>query len=55
MRGTCNYSYGNGTTTGIVLNDADEDTDGFQIDLGQGINRLGIGDHHTGALEYKHV
>ena len=43
LRGTCNYSYGDGTTTGIVLDDADEDTDGFQIDLGRGENRLGIG------------
>ncbi len=43
LQGTCNYSYGNGTTTGIVLNDADDDTNGFQINLGRGENRLGIG------------
>ena len=43
LRGTCIYGYGDGTTTGIILNDADEDTDGFQIDLGRGKNRLGIG------------
>ena len=43
LRGTCTYGYGDGTTTGIILNDADEDTDGFQIDLGRGKNRLGIG------------
>ena len=58
LRGTCNYSYGNGTTTGIVLNDADEDTDGFQINLGRGENRLGIGvntgnvDNGAGHLYY---
>ncbi len=39
----CNYSYGNGTTTGIVLADADEETAGFQINLNRGENRLGIG------------
>ena len=39
----CNYSYGNGTTTGIVLADADEETEGFQISLNRGENRLGIG------------
>ena len=39
----CNYSYGNGTTTGIVLADADEETEGFQINLNRGENRLGIG------------
>ena len=39
----CNYSYGNGTTTGIVLADADEETQGFQISLNRGENRLGIG------------
>ena len=43
LRGTCNYGYGDGTTTGIILNDAGEDKDGFQIDLGRGENRLGIG------------
>ena len=50
LRGTCTYSYGNGRTTGIVLNDADEDTDGFQINLGRGENRLGIG-INTGNVE----
>ena len=39
----CNYSYGNGTTTGIVLADADDETSGFQINLNRGENRLGIG------------
>ena len=39
----CNYSYGNGTTTGIVLADTDEETEGFQINLNRGQNRLGIG------------
>ena len=39
----CNYSYGNGTTSGIVLADADEETEGFQISLNRGENRLGIG------------
>ena len=39
----CNYGYGNGTTTGIVLADADEETAGFQIGLNRGENRLGIG------------
>ena len=39
----CAYSYGNGTTTGIVLADADEETEGFQVNLNQGENRLGIG------------
>ena len=58
LRGTCNYSYGNGTTTGIVLNDADEETEGFQINLGRGENRLGIGvntgnvDNGLGSLYY---
>ena len=40
---TCDYSYGNGTTTGIVLADADEETEGFQINLNRGENRLAIG------------
>ena len=47
----CNYGYGDGTTTGIVLADADEETEGFadeetegfQINLNRGENRLGIG------------
>ena len=39
----CNYGYGNGTTTGIVLADDDEETEGFQISLNRGENRLGIG------------
>ena len=41
----CLYTYGDGTTTGIVLSDADTDTEGFQINLGRGENRLGIGVH----------
>ena len=41
----CVYSYGDGTTTGIVLSDADTDTEGFQINLDPGENRLGIGVH----------
>ena len=41
----CVYSYGDGTTTGIVLSDADTDTEGFQINLDRGENRLGIGVH----------
>ena len=41
----CFYSYGDGTTTGIVLSDADTDTEGFQINLDPGENRLGIGVH----------
>ena len=40
---TCVFSYGDGTTTGIVLADADEETEGFQINLNRGENRLGIG------------
>ena len=40
---TCDYSYGNGNTTGIVLADADEETEGFQINLNRGENRLAIG------------
>ena len=42
---SCVYSYGDGTTTGIVLSDADTDTEGFQINLDPGENRLGIGVH----------
>ena len=45
QRAYCFYSYGDGTTTGIVLSDADTDTEGFQINLGRGENRLGIGVH----------
>ena len=41
----CLYTYGDGTTTGIVLSDADTDTEGFQINLDRGENRLGIGVH----------
>ena len=58
LRGRCNYSYGDGTTTGIELSDADENTDGFQINLGRGENRLGIGvntgnvDNGPGHLYY---
>ncbi len=54
----CVYSYGNGTTTGIVLADADEEADGFQINLNRGENRLGIGvnkgsaDADAGRLYY---
>ena len=44
-RVSCVYSYGDGTTTGIVLSDADTDTEGFQINLDRGENRLGIGVH----------
>ena len=39
----CSYGYGNGATTGIVLADADDETEGFQIDLNRGENRLGLG------------
>ena len=42
---SCNYSYGDGTTTGIVLADVDPNTSGFQVDLNGGENRLGIGLH----------
>ena len=45
QRAYCFYSYGDGTTTGIVLSDADTDTEGFQINLDRGENRLGIGVH----------
>ena len=45
MRLNCVYTYGDGTTTGIVLSDADTDTEGFQINLDPGENRLGIGVH----------
>ena len=45
MRLNCLYTYGDGTTTGIVLSDADTDTEGFQINLDRGENRLGIGVH----------
>ena len=45
QRAYCFYSYGDGTTTGIVLSDADTDTEGFQINLDPGENRLGIGVH----------
>ena len=41
----CLYTYGDGTTTGIVLSDADTDTEGFQINLDRGENQLGIGVH----------
>ena len=41
----CQYSYGNGTDTGIVLTDSDPNTAGFQIQLEGGENRLGIGLH----------
>ena len=41
----CHYSYGDGTTTGIVLADVDPNTSGFQVDLNGGENRLGIGLH----------
>ena len=39
----CTYSYGDGETTGIILADADADTDGFQINLDRGENRLALG------------
>ncbi len=39
----CSYSYGDGETTGIILADADADTDGFQINLDRGENRLALG------------
>ena len=39
----CTYGYGDGTTTGIVLSDADTGTEGFQVNLDRGENRLGIG------------
>ena len=45
MRLNCVYTYGDGTTTGIVLSDTDTDTEGFQINLDRGENRLGIGVH----------
>ena len=32
----CHYSYGDGTTTGIVLADVDPNTSGFQVDLKRG-------------------
>ena len=41
----CLYTYGDGTTTGIVLSDADTDTEGFQVNLDPGETRLGIGVH----------
>ena len=41
----CVYTYGDGTTYGIVLSDAETDTEGFQINLDRGENRLGIGVH----------
>ena len=39
----CHYSYGDQSTTGIVLADADLVTPGFQVDLDGGENRLGLG------------
>ena len=39
----CTYGYGDGATTGIVLSDADTGTEGFQVNLDRGENRLGIG------------
>ena len=39
----CTYHYGDGKTTGIFLSDADADTDGFQINLDRGENRLALG------------
>ena len=39
----CTYSYGDGTTAGIVLSDADTETAGFQVNLTPGENQLGIG------------
>ena len=46
----CIYSYGDQRTFGIVQSDADPDTEGFQINLGRGENRLGIG-VNTGSLK----
>ena len=54
----CHYSYGDGTTTGIVLADVDPNTSGFQVDLDGGENQLGIGvnkgdeDAGPGSLYY---
>ena len=39
----CAYQYGDGTTTGIVLSDADTNTEGFQVNLDRGENRLLLG------------
>ena len=54
----CHYSYGDYTTIGIELVDADPNTSGFQVDLDGGENRLGIGvnkgdeDAGPGSLYY---
>ena len=48
----CVYSYGDGTTTGIVLSDAEPHTEGFQINLDRGENRLGIGVHKGPAAAW---
>ena len=42
---SCTRIYGDGETTGIVLSDADTETEGFQVNLGRGENQLGIGVH----------
>ena len=39
----CHYDYGDQRTTGIVMDDADPGTPGFQVDLDGGENRLGLG------------
>ena len=39
----CTYSYGDGRTIGLDLSDADAETEGFQVNLNRGENRLGIG------------
>ena len=42
----CTYSYfGDGTTTAIILSDADTETEGFQVELSRSEKRLGIGVH----------
>ena len=43
--GDCGYSYGDGTSTGIVLRDSDPNASGFQVDLGGGETQLGIALH----------
>ena len=39
----CSHSYGDGTTTGIVLSDSNTDAEGFQVNLDRGENQLGLG------------
>ena len=45
----CAYSYGDGVATGVILADADGDTEGFQVNLEPGENRLALG-VHTGDV-----